>query len=239
LGFEPLLCNDFDFIDYGSVEQLKSSIHGNTAAFICEPIQGEGGVVPAGEEFFRTARDLCEEKGALFIVDEVQTGMGRTGQWFGFQHYDVVPDIVTMAKALGNGFPIGACISTPEIAATFKPGMHGTTFGGNPLGCSVARTVIETIKRDRLVERSAEVGGRWAQDLRAMSMGRVTEVRGRGLMIGLEMGEEAKSFQTFALKHGILVNVSAGRVVRMVPPLIVSEGSIKELNVCLRAFLGR
>jgi acetylornithine/N-succinyldiaminopimelate aminotransferase len=241
LGFEPLLSNAFDFIDYGRVEQLKSSIHANTAAFICEPIQGEGGIIPAGQEFFHTARDLCDEKGALFIVDEVQTGMGRTGRWFGFQHYGVVPDIITLAKALGNGYPIGACMSTPEIAATFKPGMHGTTFGGNPLGCVVARTVIETMKRDRLVERSAEVGRRWAQDLRGMVIGagKVTDVRGQGLMIGLEMGEDAKSFQSFALENGILVNVCAGRVVRLVPPLIISESSVGELNGCLEKFLHR
>lgn len=239
-GFEPLLPKVFDFIDYGSAEQLKSAITKDTAAVIFEPIQGEGGIIPASDEFVRTARDLCDERGALMIVDEVQTGMGRTGKWFGFQHYDVVPDIVTMAKALGSGVPIGACLSTREIASTFKPGTHGTTFGGNPLATAVARTVIEVMKRDKLVERSAELGAGWAQELRSIAAhgGKVADVRGRGLMIGLEMGEEAKRFQEFALKAGILVNVCGGRVVRMVPPLIVSEASVQELNKALRAFLG-
>ncbi|MBI0583931.1 MAG: aspartate aminotransferase family protein [Methanomassiliicoccus sp.] len=239
-GFEPLLPRAFDFIDYGSVEQLKAAVTRDTAAIICEPIQGEGGIIAAGEEFFRTARDLCDERGALFIVDEVQTGMGRTGRWFGFQHYNVVPDIVTLAKALGNGFPIGACLTSRDIAATFKPGMHGTTFGGNPLACTVARTVIETMRREKLVERSAELGDRWAQELRSLSMhgGKITDVRGKGLMIGLEMGEEAKRFQEAALKASILVNVCGGHVIRMVPPLIVSEASVKELNDVLRSFLG-
>lgn len=239
-GFEPLLPKVFDFVDYGSAEQLKSAITKETAAVIFEPIQGEGGVVPASEEFFRTARDLCDERGALLIVDEVQTGMGRTGKWFGFQHYNVVPDIVTLAKALGSGLPIGACLSTREIASTFKPGSHGTTFGGNPLVTAVARTVIEVMKRDKLVERSAELGAKWAQELRSMAVhgGKIADVRGRGLMLGLEMGEDAKRFQEYALKHGILVNVCGGRVVRMVPPLIVSEASVRELNSVLGKFLG-
>jgi acetylornithine/N-succinyldiaminopimelate aminotransferase len=239
-GFEPLLPKIFDFIDYGNVEQLKSAVTKDTAAVIFEPIQGEGGVIPASEEFFHAARDLCDERGALFIVDEVQTGMGRTGKWFGFQHSNVVPDIVTMAKALGSGLPIGACLSTREIASTFKPGSHGTTFGGNPLATAVARTTIDVMKRDRLVERSAELGGRWAQELRSIAVhgGKVSDVRGRGLMIGLEMGEEAKRFQEFARDRGILVNVCGGRVVRMVPPLIVSEDSVRVLNDALKEFLG-
>lgn len=238
-GFEPLLSKAFDFIDYGSVEQLKAAITKDTAALICEPIQGEGGVIPAGDEFFRTARDVCDERGALFIVDEVQTGMGRTGQWFGFQHHRIVPDIVTLAKALGNGFPVGACLTSRDIAATFKPGMHGTTFGGNPLACAVIKTVINTMKQEHLVERSAELGSSWAQELRgiAVQCGKISEVRGKGLMIGLEMGDLAKPFQEFALKQGILVNVSGGKVVRLVPPLIVSDASVRELNGTMKRFL--
>ncbi len=240
-GFEPLVSKAFDFIDFNNVEQLKSAITRDTAAFICEPIQGEGGIIAAKEEFFRTARDLCDERGSLFIVDEVQTGIGRTGKWFGFQHLGVVPDIVTLAKALGGGFPIGACLTSRDIAATFKPGTHGTTFGGNPLACAVARTVIETIKAEGLVERSASLGERWSQQLRALAVGSdlINEVRGKGLMIGLEMGEEAKRFQERALGEGVLVNVTGGRIVRMVPPLIVSDTSISRTNDVLKAFLDR
>lgn len=240
-GFEPLLSRAFDFIDFNDVEQLKTAITRNTAAFICEPIQGEGGIIIAQEEFFRTARDLCDDRGCLFIVDEVQTGMGRTGRWFGFQHMGVVPDIVTLAKALGGGFPIGACVTTKEIAATFKPGMHGTTFGGNPLACAVSRTVIETIAREGLVERAASLGERWAQEIRSLSVGHgvIKEVRGRGLMMGLEMGEEARRFQEHAREEGVLVNVTGGKVVRLLPPLIIGDGSVARTNEVLKAFLDK
>lgn len=236
-GFEPLLSKAFDFIPYGDTEALKSSVTGDTAAVILEPVQGEGGVIPVPEDFFRTARDICDEKGALLICDEVQTGMGRTGRWFGFQHYKVVPDIITLAKALGNGFPIGACVTSREIASTFTPGTHGTTFGGSPLGTAVAKTVIRVMKEERLVERSADLGARWVQQLRSASVrdGRIREVRGRGLMIGMDMGDDAKRFQAHALSRGILVNVCAGKVVRMIPPLIVSEASLKELNDALES----
>ena len=129
-GFTPLLSHAFEYIEYGNVEELKKTVNSETAAVLMEPIQGEGGVIPAGKEFFKAARDICDDYGALFIVDEVQTGMGRTGKWFGFENYDVVPDIFTLAKALGGGFPIGACVTSPEIAETLKPGMHGTTSHG-------------------------------------------------------------------------------------------------------------
>jgi acetylornithine/N-succinyldiaminopimelate aminotransferase len=240
-GFEPLVSKAFDFIDFNSVEQLKSAITRDTAAFICEPVQGEGGIIAAKEEFFRTARDLCDERGCLFIVDEVQTGIGRTGKWFGFQHLGVVPDIVTLAKGLGGGFPIGACLTSHDLAAVFKPGMHGTTFGGNPLACAVARTVIETIKADGLVERSASLGETWSQQLRSLAVGSdlIKEVRGRGLMIGVDMGEEAKRFQEHALSENVLVNIAGGRTVRMVPPLIISDASVSRANEVLKAFLDR
>lgn len=238
-GFEPLLSKAFDFVDYGNCEALKNAVTKDTAAVICEPIQGEGGVIPAGEEFFRTARDICDDKGALFIVDEVQTGMGRTGKWFGFQHYGVVPDIVTLAKALGNGFPIGACLTSRPIASTFTPGTHGTTFGGNPLACAVARTVIETMKSERIPDRAAEVGEKWMQKLQSLasSSDKVKQVRGKGLIIGLEMGEGAKKLQEAAFKNGILVNVSSGKVVRLIPPLIVSEASLGEFNGVAQDYL--
>jgi len=239
-GFEPLLSSAFDYVDYNSAEQLKAAVTSDTAAVIVEPIQGEGGVLPATEEFLRTARDLCDERGALLICDEVQTGLCRTGRFFGFQHYGVVPDIITLAKALGNGFPIGACVASKEVAATFQPGSHGTTFGGNPLGTAVARAVIETMKRERLDERARDMGERWMQRLRTAAVrsgGRIREVRGRGLMIGLEMGEEAKALQAHALGDGILVNVCAGKVVRLIPPLILSEGSAEAFDRSLESFL--
>ena len=238
-GFEPLLSKNVDFVSYNSVEELKSKVNGNTAAVILEPVQGEGGVLPASQEYFRTARDICTDAGALMIVDEVQTGMGRTGKWFGFQHYGVVPDIISLAKALGGGVPIGAIMTSPEIAKTFTPGTHGTTFGGNPLACAAANAVIRTMKKDRLVERAAELGESWRSELRGIASGHpeVADVRGLGLMNGVEMGDLAKEFQKFALGRNLLVNVSAGKVVRLVPPLIISDASVNDLNCALRDFL--
>lgn len=239
-GFEPLLSGAVDLIDYGSVEQLKGAVTKDTAAVILEPIQGEGGVIPAEREFFRTARDLCDEHGALLICDEVQTGLCRTGRFFGFQHYDVVPDIISLAKALGNGYPIGAIVASKEVASTFVPGSHGTTFGGNPLGTAIARTVVETMREEKMDIQVAEKGGRWMEQLRdiaARSGGRIRAVRGRGLIIGLEMGGDAKRLQAKALENGILINVCAGSVVRLIPPLILSDGSMKAFNDVLESFL--
>jgi len=238
-GFEPLLSKNVDFVAYNSIEELKGKVSKDTAAVILEPVQGEGGVLPADREYFRAVRDLCTDAGALMIVDEVQTGMGRTGRWFGFQHFGVVPDIISLAKALGGGVPIGAIVTSPEIAKTFTPGTHGTTFGGNPLACAAANAVIRTMKKDRLVERAADLGERWRSELKDIASGHpeVTDVRGLGLMIGVEMGDLAKEFQKFAMGKRLLVNVSAGKVVRLVPPLIMSEASMNDLNSALRDFL--
>jgi acetylornithine aminotransferase/acetylornithine/N-succinyldiaminopimelate aminotransferase len=238
-GFEALLARNVDFIDFNSVEEVKTMVGKNTAAVILEPVQGEGGVLPATKEYFRTVRDLCTDRGALMIVDEVQTGMGRTGKWFGFQHFGVVPDIISLAKALGGGVPIGAIVSTPEIAKTFTPGSHGTTFGGNPLACAAANAVIRTMKKEGLVERAATMGDKWRSELRSAASvhQEIADVRGMGLMTGVEMGDLAKEFQKYALQKGLLVNVCAGKVVRLVPPLIISQGSVDELNHTLKSFL--
>lgn len=238
-GFEPLLSKNVDFVTFNDVEGMKGAITKDTAAVIVEPVQGEGGVLPATQEYFRTVRDLCSERGALMIVDEVQTGIGRTGKWFGFQNYGVVPDIISLAKALGGGVPIGAVVSTPEIAKTFTPGTHGTTFGGNPMVCAAANTVIRVLKREKLVERAAELGDQWKNELMSITAGhpQVADVRGLGLMLGIEMGDAAKEFQKYALGQGLLVNVCAGKVVRLVPPLVISQGSVDLLNSTLRDFL--
>jgi acetylornithine aminotransferase/acetylornithine/N-succinyldiaminopimelate aminotransferase len=238
-GFEPLLSKNVEFIGFNDVEEIKSTVNKDTAAVILEPVQGEGGVLPATQEYFRTVRDLCADRGALMIVDEVQTGMGRTGKWFGFQNYGVVPDIISLAKGLGGGVPIGAIVTSPDIAKTFTPGTHGTTFGGNPLVCAAANAVIRTLKKERLVDRAAELGGRWKEGLKGIAKDRpeITDVRGMGFMLGVEMGDLSKEFQRYALKQGLLVNVSAGKVVRLVPPLIISQVSIDTLNQKMRDFL--
>jgi acetylornithine/N-succinyldiaminopimelate aminotransferase len=241
-GFEPLLSKAFDFIDYGNVEQLKSTITSETAALILEPIQGEGGVIVPSQEFMRTARDVTVDKGALLIMDEVQTGLCRTGRWFGFEHFGIVPDIITIAKALGGGYPIGAIVSSIEISKTFTPGSHGTTFGGNPLGCAVATAVISTMKSQKLAERANLKGEEWMAKLRSVSSGSplVKEVRGKGLMIGIEMEEgRANEFKAYAFQRKQLVNVAGGSTVRLVPPLIIGDQSISALNETMRSFLTR
>ena len=238
-GFEPLLSKAFSFVPYNDPEALKAAVTRDTAGVLLEPVQGEGGVLSATPEFMRTARDVCDDTGALMIVDEVQTGMGRTGKWFGFQHFDVVPDMVTLAKALGGGVPIGALVSTREISKAFTPGSHGTTFGGNPLACAAALAVINTMKKDKLVERAAALGEKWRSELTRIVSGHecVKDVRGLGLMNGIEMGDKAREFQRFGLERRLLINVAAAKVVRAVPPLIISDASVKTFNDSLRSFL--
>jgi acetylornithine aminotransferase/acetylornithine/N-succinyldiaminopimelate aminotransferase len=237
-GFEPLLSHAFSFVPFNDPEALKAAVNGDTAGVMIEPIQGEGGVISATTEFMRTARDICDDTGALMIVDEVQTGMGRTGKWFGFQHFGVVPDMITLAKALGGGVPIGALVSTREISKAFTPGSHGTTFGGNPLVCAAANAVIATMKKDKLVERSAMLGEKWRSDINQIVSGvdYVKGVRGMGLMTGIEMGDKAKEFQKFGLGKRMLINVAATKVVRLIPPLIISEASIRAFNEVLSEF---
>ena len=238
-GFEPLLSQAFSFVPFNDPEALKAAVNSDTAGVMLEPVQGEGGVISATPEFMKTARDVCTDTGALMIVDEVQTGMGRTGKWFGFQHFNVVPDMITIAKALGGGVPIGALVSTRELSKTFVPGTHGTTFGGNPLVCAAACAVINTMKKDNLVERSAELGDKWRADLAKVVSGAecVKGVRGLGLMTGIEMGEQAKEFQKYGMQKRLLINVAATKVVRAVPPLIISDASVHTFNETLASFL--
>jgi len=241
-GYGPLLSKAFEFIDYGNVEQLKAAVNREIAGLILEPIQGEGGIIVPSMEFMHAARDICTDNGTLLIMDEVQTGFGRTGRMFGFEHFGIVPDIMTLAKALGGGFPIGAIVSSMELSKTFTPGSHGTTFGGNPLGCAIATAVINTIKKEKLVERSDLKGEVWRAALRSIAKekGMVKEVRGKGLMIGIEMADErAKELQAYAFQRKQLINVAGGNVVRLVPPLIVSDQSISSFNETFCSFLTR
>ena len=236
-GFEPLLSSAFDFVDFGDEEGLKSLVNGDTAAVILEPVQGEGGIITSQPEFFRAAREVCDDHGALLIMDEVQTGFGRTGKMFGFEHFGIVPDVVTLAKAMGGGFPIGAVVSSMEVSDSFGPGTHGTTFGGSPLGCAVANAVISTISGEGLHKRADQLGQEWIDRLEGITRDTAVQVRGRGLMIGMDMGDRAKPFYRYAMENGILVNVCAGSVVRMVPPLVIRESSTYTLDACLRSFL--
>jgi len=224
-SFEPLISNAYSYYEFGNLESVKTMISKDTAALLVEPIQGEGGVVPASKDFFKGLRDLCTDHGVMMIADEVQTGMGRTGKWFGIENYGVTPDIMTLAKALGGGVPIGAVVTTDEISKVMTPGTHGTTFGGNPLVSASASAVIDIIKKEGLVENARKVGEQWMKDLKALGSEKIKDVRGSGFMIGAELDspETAAFVQKTMREKGMLVNICHGSVLRLIPPLILSS----------------
>lgn len=233
VGFETLIPKIFDHFVLGDVESLKAAVTKDTAALMLEPIQGESGVRLASTEFFQTARDLCDDNGSMLIMDEVQTGIGRTGEWFGVTHCGIEADIISVAKGLGGGFPIGAILSSAEVASTFVPGTHGTTFGGSPLACASASAVLSIIMQEGLVDNAAFIGTEIIERLQAITHPDIIEVRGKGLMIGIEMKSLAKAFQEYALENGVLVNVCHGNVLRLVPPLMIAQ---KEADRFLNLF---
>lgn len=224
-GFEPLISDAYETFVFGDIESVKDKMGRDTAALIIEPIQGESGVNMASAEFFKGVRDLCTDNGTVMIVDEVQTGIGRTGEWYGIQNFGVVPDMITMAKALGGGVPIGAVSTTDEICSVMTPGTHGTTFGGSPLVCAAGCATLDIMEREGLVPHAKELGEQWRRDLRAIGSDRIREVRGLGLIIGIEVDspETASMVQRTCLEEGVLVNVAHGVTLRLVPPLIVDR----------------
>ncbi len=237
-GFEPLVPGfvEVPFNDLGAVERALTP---RTAAVMMEPIQGEGGINPASDEFLRGLRRLCDDRKLLLVLDEIQTGFGRTGRWFAYQHTGVVPDIVTLAKGLGGGVPIGALVAKAAVANVFQPGTHGTTFGGNPLACAAATAVVETIRDERLVEHAAEMGEYLTARLRALAATTpvITEVRGRGLMVAIEVTVPSDRVVAACLSRRLLVNNVRPTAVRMVPPLIVGRSEIDEMIPILGAAL--
>ena len=235
--FGPLISDSYDYFEYNSEESLKEDMTSDTAAVILEPIQGEGGVRCGDKGFFRAVRDLCDDTGALMIVDEVQTGMGRTGEWFGFRNMDVVPDMFSLAKAVGAGVPVGAVHTTDEIAEVMTPGSHGTTFGGNPLVSASVKTTIDIMKQEHLVENSRDTGAAWKKEISAVQSDEITEVRGMGLMIGIEMKSRAQEFRQFCMDNGVLVNVCHGNTVRLIPPLIIGREDCGRFTSLLKEFL--
>ena len=224
-SFEPLISGAYGYFPFGDCEKVKEMVDGDTAAVMVEPVQGEGGVRTVPAEFFKTVRDVCTDKGALMVCDEVQTGIGRTGEWYGIQNFGVVPDIITMAKALGGGVPIGAITTTAEISSVMVPGTHGTTFGGNPLVSAAGCATIDIMKKEGLVAHSKEMGARWMDDLRGIHSPKIKDVRGYGLIIGVETdsAETASHVQKYCRENGVLVNVCHGNVVRLIPPLILND----------------
>lgn len=244
-GFEPLV-QGFVRVPYGDLEALRAAgaNRREIVAVLCEPIQGEGGVVMPPPGYLAGLREICDRHGWLLMLDEVQTGMCRTGRWFAFQHEGITPDVMTLAKSLGNGVPIGACLARGAAAGLIRPGKHASTFGGNPLACRAALAVLDLLEQGRLAERAAELGEALLERLRRALGGvpGVVEIRGRGLIIGVMLDRPCGELVERALGLGLLINVTAERVVRLLPPLILSDAEAADLverlvNV-IREFLG-
>ena len=235
-AFQPLP-EGFRHVTWNDLDALEASLDPTVAAVLLEPVQGEGGVNPATQEFFEGVRRLCTERGILFMVDEVQTGLGRTGKWFGHQHFGVVPDVVTMAKALGNGVPIGACWARDEVAQVFEPGDHATTYGGQPLAASAARAVLAVMEREDVPARATEAGGKLAEALATLPS--VAEVRGMGLLVAAELrpGHDARLVAASALEKGLIVNAVTPTALRLAPWLLLTDAEIDEAMWILAAAL--
>ena len=240
-GFAPY-AEGFAQVPFNDLAAMRGAFdaHPDVAAVLVEPIQGEGGVRPADDAYLAGLRALCDERGALLMLDEVQTGMGRTGTMLACQGAGVAPDIATVAKALGNGYPIGACLARGAAAELLEPGRHGSTFGGSPLACRAGLAVLDVLEREELCARAAERGAALLERLRAELDGKpgVVEVRGRGLMLGIELGQPAPDLARHALEaHRLLLNVTQERVVRLLPPLVISAEEADELCARLLASL--
>ncbi len=230
--FGPLV-PDVNFIPFNDVDALQEAFDDSVCAIALEVLQGEGGINLVSEEFLHTARELCDSTGALLILDEIQSGMGRTGKWTAYEHFGVQPDVTTLAKPLANGVPIGAMLCTEAAARAMRPGMHGTTFGGNPLACAVAIAVVDTLRRDHLLAHNEEVGRYFHEQLgtlQARYPGLVLDVRGLGLMIGVELfsADLAKAVLSGMLKRHILINRTHDTVLRFLPPYLITNEHVDQ-----------
>jgi acetylornithine/N-succinyldiaminopimelate aminotransferase len=228
-GFLPLLPG-FIYVPFNDVAALESAFSDEVAAVMVEPIQGEGGINVATPEYLQAIRRLCDENGAVMILDEVQTGIGRTGKWFGYQHFDVEPDIITMAKALGGGVAIGAMMAKAEIAASLIPGKHASTFGGNCLACAAGIAVIEAIEEDNLLQNAAELGRYATEKLEQLKQKHfiIDSVRGIGLMIGVQLTGPGGEIVDKCLDKGLRINCTSGTVLRFMPAMIATRDHIDQ-----------
>jgi len=241
-GFEPLLPG-FRHVPFDDIKVLSDSLDGRTCAVMLEPVQGEAGVrIPSGD-YLKEVRRLCHEREVLLILDEVQTGIGRTGRLFAYEHYDIEPDIMTLAKGLGGGVPIGAMLAGDRVAASFVPGTHASTFGGNPLATKAALATVETVLEDGIIlEECRRKGGYFLGKLHTLKeefSGIIADIRGMGLMIGLELTRDCSSIVDACLERGVLINCTAGNTIRFTPPLIVTEQEIDTVVNILKDIFGR
>jgi acetylornithine/N-succinyldiaminopimelate aminotransferase len=235
-GFEPLL-DGFDIVPFNDLEAVRSAVTEKTCAVMLEPIQGEGGVQCPAPGYLEGLRDLCDREGLLLILDEVQTGIGRTGKLFAYEHSSVAPDIMTLAKALANGLPVGAMLAKEEVAKAFGPGSHASTFGGTPLVAVAAVTVIKTLLNEGVLKNCQKVGQYFTNQLLKLKSkySFIREVRGEGLLIGLDLACDGTSVVTDCMKRGFLINCTQEHILRFIPPLIIQEKEIDGLIACLDA----
>ena len=235
-GFEPVL-NGFLECQFNNIQSVKKAIsNNNVSAIMIEIIQGEGGIRLANKDFIKNIREITQKKDILLIVDEVQSGMGRTGKWFSYQNYNIKPDIVSCAKGMGNGVPIGACLGNKKVSKLFTPGSHGSTFGGNPLVCAVSSKVIDVIENNNLNSNSKKVGDYIRSQLKSKTkkINIVKEVRGLGLMIGIEIKKHNSNIVKDCLEKGLILNLTSGNVIRLLPPLITTKNQANFIikNLC-------
>jgi len=243
-GFEPLVPG-FVRVPYNDLDAIRTVAENSNevVAVLVEPVQGEGGINIPDSGYLDGVRAICDDNQWLMMLDEIQSGMGRTGKWFAYQHSNIVPDVATLAKALGNGVPIGACLARGRAAEMMQPGTHGSTFGGNPLACRAAIAVLETLEQEQLIEHAAALGERFQQGFRDALSGvaGVTEIRNLGLMIGIELDRPCGELVSQAIDQGVLINVTAERVVRLLPPLVTTSKQadiiIEHVSKLIREFL--
>ena len=242
-GFGPLPAA-FDYVTYGDLTELEAKMNDKVSAVMLETIQGEGGVYVPSAEYLKGVRTICDKYGALLIFDEIQCGIGRTGSFFAYEGFGVKPDIVTLAKGLAGGVPIGAVITTEEVASALHPGDHGTTFGGNPLACAAANVVLDTVAAPAFLQKVARLGDYFTAELKKLAAkypGLIKEVRGKGLMLGAELTRDdiGRDIVNDVLANGAIINCTAGNVLRFVPPLIITEADIDAVLACVDKALAK
>ena len=237
-GFDPLL-QGFDIVPFNDLQAVREAVTRETCAVMVEPIQGEGGVQCPGEGYLRGLRELCDEQGLLLIFDEIQTGMGRTGKLFAYEHFGLRPDIMTLAKAIANGLPMGAMLATQAIAGAFGPGAHASTFGGTPLVAAAAMAVAKVLEDGVVLAHCRRVGAYFEEKLQALKSKHdvIQQVRGKGLLVGMDLTIDGGEIVNACMKEGFLVNCAQGHILRFIPPLIVAEADIDRLVACLDAVL--
>ncbi len=241
-GFEPLV-SGFVRVPFNDIETVRqvASQNASVVGVLVEPIQGEGGINVSAFEYLRALREVCDRKEWLLMLDEVQCGLGRTGRWFVYQHAGLMPDVLTLAKGLGSGVPIGACVARGPAAEVLKPGTHGSTFGGNPLACAAALATLSIIEQDGLLDTAVQAGRTLRDGLVAElgGLAGVKEIRGRGLMIGIELDRPCGELVTQALEQGLLINVTMDKVVRLLPPLVLREPEARQVVAILAPLVRR